>query len=114
MLLALLVPGLGHAWIGRRARGLAYLFLVGTAFAVGLALGGTLGSLSGGSAGAVLTTVATHGVVVPSLLAQAAGLGAGEPLSRSFEVATTYLIVAGVLNVLLAFDAWDVAGERKP
>lgn len=114
MLLALLVPGLGHAWAGRRARGLAYLFLVGTAFAVGLGLGGTLGSPSGGSVGAVLTTVATNGVVLPSLVARAAGVGAGDPLSRSHEVATTYLIVAGVLNLLLAIDAWDVAGETKP
>jgi len=53
-------------------------------------------------------------VVLPALLARAAGLGAGEPRSPSFEIATTYLIVAGVMNVLLAFDAWDVAGERKP
>jgi hypothetical protein len=114
VLLALLVPGLGHAWAGRRARGAAYFALVGTAFAVGLTLGGTLGSVSSGSFGAVLTTVATHAVVVPSLLAQGTGLGVGEPRSPSFEVGTTYLIVAGVLNVLLAFDAWDVAGGRKP
>ena len=38
----------------------------------------------------------------------------GDPGSPFFEVAMTYLIVAGVMNVLLAFDAWDVAGERKP
>ena len=114
MLLALLFPGLGHAFAGRRARGLAYLLLVGTAFAAGLALGGTFGSFSGGTAGTVLTAVATHGALLPALAAEAAGLGPGDPRSRSFEVATTYLVVAGVMNVLLAFDAWDVAGERKP
>jgi len=113
VLFALLVPGLGHAWAGRRVRGLAYFVLVGTAFGTGLALGGALGSLPARTFGTLLTTVATHAVVAPSLLAHAAGLGRGEPSSASFEVATTYLIVAGVLNVLLAFDAWDVAGGRK-
>ena len=77
-------------------------------------LGGTLGSLPVAGFGSFLATAATHAVVVPSLLARTAGLGAGQPLSPSFEVATTYLIVAGVMNVLLVFDAWDVAGGRKP
>lgn len=114
MLLALLVPGLGHAWAGRPRRGAAYLALVGAAFAAGLGLGGGLGALPIGSFGSFLTTAATHAVVLPAFLAQAAGLGAGEPRSASYEVATTYLIVAGVMNVLLAIDAWDVAAGRKP
>ena len=114
MLLGLLVPGLGHAWVGRRARGAAYFVLVGTAFTVGLSLGGALGSLPARSFGGLLTTAATHAVVAPSLVAEAAGVGLGDPGSPSFEVATTYLIVAGVLNVLLALDAWEVAGGRKP
>lgn len=114
MLLALLVPGLGHVWSGRRARGAAYFLLVGAAFLAGLGLGGSLGSLPVRSFGAFLTTAATHAVVAPGLLVHAAGRAAGDPASPSFEVAMTYLIVAGVMNVLLAFDAWDVAGDRKP
>ena len=114
MLLALLVPGLGHVWAGRRARGAAYFLLVGTAFAAGLTLGGAVGSLPVPSFGAFLTTTAAHAVVVPGLLVHTVGLADGDPGSPFFEVATTYLIVAGVMNVLLAFDAWDVAGGRKP
>lgn len=114
MLLALLVPGLGHVWAGRRARGSAYFVLVGAAFATGLALGGSVGSLPSRSLGSFLTTTATHAVVAPGLLVHAIGRGQGDPGSPFFEVAMTYLIVAGVMNVLLAFDAWDVAGERKP
>ena len=114
VLLALLVPGLGHVWTGRRARGSAYFFLVGAAFVTGLALGGTVGSLPVPTFGGFLTATATHAVGVPGLLVHATGRAEGDPASRSFEVAMTYLIVAGVMNVLLAFDAWDVAGERKP
>lgn len=113
MLLSLLVPGLGHAWAGRRARGAAFFALVGTAFAIGLALGGSLGSFPARGFGALFATTATHAVIAPALLAKAAGFGSGTPASPSFEVATTYLVVAGVMNVLLAFDAWDAAGERK-
>jgi len=87
---------------------------VGAAFATGLALGGTVGSPSVRSLGAFLTTTATHAVVAPGLLVHATGRSEGDPGSPFFEVAMTYLIVAGVMNVLLAFDAWDVAGERKP
>lgn len=105
---------MGHVWAGRRARGAAYFLLVGASFALGLLLGGALGTFDAPGAGVALTTAATHAVVLPSLIAQAAGVGRGLPRSPSFEIATTYLIVAGVMNVLLAFDAWDVAGERKP
>lgn len=112
--LALLVPGLGHVWAGRRARGAAFFGLVLAAFGAGLFLGGTLGSFEAPGAGASLTAAAAHAVVVPSLLARAAGLGSGDPASPSFEVATTCLVVAGLMNVLLAFDAWDAAGEKRP
>ncbi len=105
---------MGHVWAGRRARGTAYFVLVGAAFATGLDLGGAVGSLPFRSLGAFLTTTATHAVVAPVLLVHATGRGQGEPGSPLFEVAMTYLIVAGVMNILLAFDAWDVAGERKP
>lgn len=84
------------------------------AFGTGVALGGAVGSQLFRSFGEFLTTAATHAVVVPGLLVHAVGLADGDPGSPFFEVATTYLIVAGVMNVLLAFDAWDVAGERKP
>lgn len=114
MLLTLLVPGLGHAWCGRRARGAAFFGLVGAAFVLGLALGGAPGPVPARGAGALLTAAATHAVVLPAFFVRMAGLGPADPASPSFEVATTYLVVAGVLNVLLAFDAWDVAGERKP
>jgi hypothetical protein len=87
---------------------------VGTAFATGLALGGTVGSLPVRTFGGFLTIAATHAVAAPTLFVHASGRAGGDPGSPSYEVAMTYLIVAGVMNVLLAFDAWDVAGERKP
>ncbi|HRY43911.1 MAG TPA: hypothetical protein P5164_08195 [Thermoanaerobaculia bacterium] len=114
MLATLLVPGLGHALCGRRGRGAAYFGLVGAAFVLGLALGAAPGPIPARGLGAILTVSATHAVVLPALVVRMSGRGPGDPSSPSFEVATTYLVVAGVLNVLLAFDAWDVAGGRKP
>jgi hypothetical protein len=114
VLLTLLVPGLGHAWAGRRTRGAAFFGLVGAPFALGLTLGGALGSLPAPTFGSLLATVATHALVAPSLVAHALRLDEGDPRSPSFEAGTTYLVVAGVLNVLLALDAGDVAEGRKP
>ena len=113
MLLALLVPGLGHAWAGRRAKGAAFFLLVLAAFGAGLLLGGALGTFSSGGPGALVAAASAHAVVGPSLLARAAGLGEGDPAGPSFEVATTFLVVAGLMNLLLAFDAWDAAGEGR-
>jgi len=113
VLLALLVPGLGHAWAGRRAKGAAFFLLVLAAFGAGLFLDGALGTFSDGGFGALVAAAAAHAVAGPSLLARAAGLGKGDPASPSFEVATTFLVVAGLMNLLLAFDAWDAAGEVR-
>lgn len=103
VLLTLLVPGLGHVWIGDRRRGAAFFLLVATAFAVGLALDGGIPrtATSPFSAIALGATTATG---VLSAGARLVGLGAGDPASPTSEYGEAYLLTAGTMNLLLVVD----------
>jgi hypothetical protein len=51
---------------------------------------------------------------VPRLLAAVAGAGAGNVVAVTYEYGNTFLIVAGLLNMLVVLDAYDRAsGERR-
>ena len=41
--------------------------------------------------------------------AKVAGLGAGNPAAVTFEIGTTYLVAAGLMNYLVAFHAYETA-----
>jgi hypothetical protein len=50
---------------------------------------------------------------VPYLIASAMGGGAGDVVAQNFEYGNAFLIVAGLLNMLVVLDAFDVAEGRK-
>ena len=50
---------------------------------------------------------------IPYILAKYWGFGEGNLENQSFEYGTTYLAVAGLLNLLAAINAYDIAVGRK-
>ena len=60
-----------------------------------------------------LGATAQCAVVVPRIIAAIAGGGAGSVTSITFEYGSTFLIVAGLLNILVALDAVDLARRAK-
>jgi hypothetical protein len=52
-------------------------------------------------------------VGLPYLAATLLGLGAGVVTAASYEYGNTFLIVAGLLNMLVVLDAYDIALGRK-
>jgi len=44
---------------------------------------------------------------------RAMGAGAGRVIAQTFEYGNAFLIVAGLLNMLVVLDAFDVAQGRK-
>jgi hypothetical protein len=113
VLLAWLIPGLGHASVGRARRGLGYFLIVSTAFLVGLALRGGLPAPDREHPLTILAAATGRATGLLDLAAKAKGLGDGDPASRTFEYGTTYLASAGVMNLLLIFDVVAVARGRK-
>ena len=108
-----LVPGAGHLWSGQRGKGLVFLVVLPLMFAVGWALEGRLFPFELGKPLVALAAVADVGIGLPYLLAKAWNFGTGDVVAVTYEYGNTFLIVAGLLNLLVAFDAFDIAAGRK-
>ena len=107
------LPGAGHLWLGRRQKGLVFLIALPLMFAYGLRLEGRLFPFELGQPLVVLAAFADIGVGLPFVLAKAIGAGAGRVIAQTFEYGNAFLIVAGLLNMLVVLDAFDVAQGRK-
>jgi ABC-type microcin C transport system permease subunit YejE len=108
-----LVPGAGHLWLGRRQKGLVFLIALSLMFAIGIALQGRLFPFQLSDMLVCLEAFAELGMGVPYFIASALGLGAGDVRAVTYEYGNAFLIVAGLLNLLVVIDAFDVARERK-
>jgi len=110
---AWLVPGAGHLWLGRRQKGITFLVLLPLMFACGLWLEGRLFPFELTQPLVALAAFADIGIGVPYLLAKSFALGAGRVVAITYEYGNAFLIVAGLLNMLVVLDAFDVAQGRK-
>ena len=111
--LAWVVPGAGHLWLGRRRTGVILIVALPLMFAVGLWLEGALFPFETGQALVTLAGLAEMGVGVPYLCALLLGLGDGRVVAVTFEYGNTFLVVAGLLNILVVLDVYDIAHGRK-
>ena len=107
------IPGAGHLWQGRRQKGLVFLLALPLMFALGLALRGRLFPFDLSEPLVGLAAFADLGMGIPYLIASALGLGAGDVRAVTYEYGNAFLIVAGLMNLLVVIDAYDVALGRK-
>ena len=61
-----------------------------------------------------LNAFANAGTGLPYMIALMMGQGAGIPTSQTADYGWLFLVVAGLLNYLIVFDAFDIARGRKP
>ena len=135
IVLGWVVPGAGHALLGRLRRGLFFFVLIGASFTLGLAHDGRLSLYSPTDAFLTgLQVVANVGVGPADLAARLSVYG--EPAyelpdqndpsyprranifrdrqrSAVSAYGTAYLWTAGLMNLLLLLDVWDIAKRRK-
>ena len=107
------IPGAGHLWLGRRSKGLIFLVALPVMFAIGLAIHGRLFPFDVSDPLVGLAAFANAGMGIPYFAAWALGQGAGEVRAATYEYGNAFLIVAGLLNMLVVIDAYDVAVGRK-
>ena len=112
-LAAWLLPGAGHLWLGRVQKGLVFLIVIPSMFATGLWMEGRLFPFDLAQPLVALAALADIGVGIPYAVAEFLGIGAGRVVAQSFEYGNAFLIVAGLLNMLVVLDAFDVAEGRK-
>ena len=60
-----------------------------------------------------LAACADLGIGLPYFLAWGLGYGGGTVIESTYEYGNTFIIVAGLLNMLVMIDAYDVALGRK-
>ena len=107
------VPGAGHLWLGRVQKGIVFLMALPLMFAIGLWLEGRLFPFELTQPLVALAAFADIGIGVPYVVAKGMDLGAGRVIAQFFEYGNAFLIVAGLLNMLVVLDAFDVAEGRK-
>jgi hypothetical protein len=107
------VPGAGHLWLGRRSKGLIFLVALPLMFAIGLAIRGRLMPFDLSEPLVGLAALADLGIGLVYFAAGALGYGSGDVRAVTYEYGNTFLIVAGLLNLLVVIDACDVALGRK-
>jgi len=134
---AWIVPGLGHVLLGRVRRGVLFSALLIGCYGLGLAHDGRLAlrdqrqplltsmqvvaNLGIGPAD-VFSRLAVYGEVAYKLPPDI-GSRSRDRLSQIFRqrtrsalsiYGTAYLWTAGLMNLLLLFDVWDIGNGRKP
>ncbi|HMB82259.1 MAG TPA: DUF6677 family protein [Vicinamibacterales bacterium] len=107
------VPGAGHLWLGRRSKGLIFLIALPLMFAIGLGIRGRLFPFELSDPLVGLAALADLGIGATYVVASALGYGGGEVRAVTYEYGNAFLIVAGLLNMLVVIDAYDIAMGRK-
>ena len=122
--LSWLVPGLGHALLGRRLRAAVFFLVIVTGFVVGLALDGELMlpqsgdalsflSILGSDPLRFLALIASVGNGLLFFVAHAVGTGQGVVTAPAYEFGNTFLLTSGMMNLLLVLDVHDIASGKK-
>ena len=109
---AWLVPGGGHFFLNKWKRGVTFFAGVLLLFCLGLYMEGRLFSLEAGFFG-FLRFFADLAIGLPYFLGKILGWGQGDIRSFGYEYGNTFLYTAGLINMLLVLDAFDIAQGRK-
>jgi hypothetical protein len=113
MIAGWLVPGLGHFLQRKIGRATIFFVSICAMTAMGLAMGGKIYPFQTENPLTVLAFFADVGNFLIYLLARSFSFGQGALERATFEFGTAYIAGAGLLNYLIALDAFDIARGKK-
>jgi hypothetical protein len=108
-----LLPGLGHFIQRRWIRGLLLMLAVFIMFFAGLGMQGKVYQFNTGDLLDILGFVGDLGAGVLYFIARSMDWGAGNIHRAVADYGTKYIVVAGLLNVIAAVDAYHIAIGKK-
>ncbi len=111
--LAWVMPGAGHAYLGRWRRAIAFLVLILAALVIGCQLEGRLPWTFSGSPLSVLATLGCLGCGAPALFLRLVLGYEGTVEAPGYEYGSAFILTAGLMNLLLVLDVWDISTGRK-
>ncbi|MBI4456440.1 MAG: hypothetical protein HY644_11125 [Acidobacteria bacterium] len=112
-ILAWAAPGLGHLYLRRRFRACAFFVSFLLLFWLGLLQEGKIYPLESLEFFSVLKFFDNISMGLIYFWARSYGLGQGDITAFTFEYGNTFLLTAGLLNMLFVVDAFDIAQGRK-
>ncbi len=110
---AALVPGLGHAVLKKWDRAIVFLFSIVLLFGLGLQLQARLFGPDFSDLFSILKFTADAGSGLLYWLPWLRGIGVGEPSAYTYDFGNVFIYAAGLLNMLVVVDAFDIAMGRK-
>ena len=112
--LAWVVPGLGHVYLKRQVRGLVFFVLIVASLFIGCQIEGNLYQVVRNQPLTILGTAGAMGVGSPYFLLRSRVFHyQGNLIAPGYEYGTAFLLTAGLMNLLLILDAWDIARGYK-
>jgi hypothetical protein len=111
---AWLVPGLGHFIQKRYIRGLLLMLSIFLMFFAGLGMQGKVYSFNTGDLLDILGFIGDLGAGALYMIARMMDWGVGNIHRAVADYGTKYIVVAGLLNVIAAVDAYHIAIGKKP
>ena len=108
-----LLPGLGHFIQHRWIRGLLLMLSVFIMFFAGLAMQGKIYGFNTGDLLDILGFVGDIGSGLLYFIARAMDAGGGNIQRAVADYGTKYIVVAGLLNIIAAVDAHQIAIGKK-
>jgi hypothetical protein len=111
--LAWLVPGAGHLFLKRGRRALLFFVLVFVSLLIGCKLQGNLYTPIQGQPLTFLATLGSMGMGIPYFVLRYLLDYHGEVMASGYEYGTAFILTAGLMNLLLVLDAWDIALGKK-
>ncbi len=107
------IPGLGHAALKKFKRALFFFVAIASMATLGLIMGGRVYSFQTENPLTILAFFSDIGTGSLFLLTKIFSFGIGNLKNISFEFGTAFLAGAGLLNYLVALDAYDIAAGKK-
>ena len=108
-----LIPGAGHLVQKRWGRGLLLMLSVVAMFVLGLLMEGKLYAFNTGDILDILGFIGDIGAGGLYIASRALDVGHGNIARATADYGTKYLIVAGLLNIISATDAYHIAIGKK-
>lgn len=111
--LAWLIPGSGHAMLGLWRRAALFFGVVITTLSIGCWLEGRMSWVWQGSPIDTLLTLGGLGSGLPALILRFVFQYEGTLESAGYEYGGAFVVTAGLMNILLVLDTWDIYFGRK-
>jgi len=106
-------PGLGHALLGKWDRAVVFFVCITAMMLLGIHLEGRLFNPDFGDIFSTLKFLADAGAGLLYWIPLLRGLGPGNPTAYTYDFANVFIYVAGLLNMLVIVDVFDIAMGRK-